>query len=59
MSAETVAIIGAAALLLAVLVPLMLYLHGRLEIAEVRRDLRPARLRRPRRDRRVLVALMV
>ncbi|MDD9986749.1 MAG: hypothetical protein OXQ31_10795 [Spirochaetaceae bacterium] len=42
MSAEAIAIIGAAVGLLAVLVPLMLYLHGRLagEIGEVRRDLR-------------------
>ena len=42
MSAEVVAIIGAAVGLLAVLVPIMLYLHGRLaaEIADVRRDLR-------------------
>ena len=42
MSAEAVAIIGAAVGLLAVLVPLILYLYGRLaaEIAEVRRDLR-------------------
>ena len=52
MSAEAVAIIGAAVGLLGVLVPLMLYLHGRLaadlaatraevrgDVAEVRRDL--------------------
>ena len=52
MSAEAVAIVGAAVGLLAVLVPLMLYLHGRLaadlaatrtelrgDVAEVRRDL--------------------
>ena len=52
MSAEAVAIVGAAVGLLAVLVPLMLYLHGRLaadlaatrgelrtDMAEVRRDL--------------------
>jgi len=56
-SAEAVAIIGAAVGLLAVLVPLMLYLHGRLaaEIADVRRDLRTD-LAEVRADVRVLTA---
>lgn len=54
MSAEAVAIVGVGVALLAVLVPLLLTLHGRVvaELGEVRRDFaRPGRARGPHRGR--------